>query len=359
MSDQEQIGASIVACTDSNVRCCLLTSFPPCSFSNPDWNDADERVRDTRRHSSRSPASTSSPFESVGESSDSMLLAFLSPSTGAIGSPPLQLGPASSGVFESTSLSLLSSTKKAAKSATSRSTRSSPLNKRRVRDNLQSYQEIASNDAPGSPSIDRAYLPPASPRSPSGRRCLLLDNSSKEKSRDAQRLNDSMVYLDGPQVYTCAQCRTHLTSHDDIISKSFHGRHGRAYLFDQCVNVTIGPSDDRRLITGLHTVCDIFCKRCKTLVGWTYLKAYEASQKYKEGKYIIEKINLHMEESDYYDVAHPAGERTDRWRRRSMSWGEAGVGVSDALPSTGGVSTMRDEGPSSMIYEYQPSERNS
>jgi len=37
---------------------------------------------------------------------------------------------------------------------------------------------------------------------------------------------ESMIYLEGPQIYTCAQCRTHLTSHDDIISKSFHGRHG-------------------------------------------------------------------------------------------------------------------------------------
>ena len=96
---------------------------------------------------------------------------------------------------------------------------------------------------------------------------------------------------------------------------------GRAYLFDQCVNITTGPAEDRILITGLHTVSDIFCKRCQTLVGWTYAKAYEASQKYKEGKYIIEKINLHMEESDYYDVDRPAGERGDKWRVRSMSWG--------------------------------------
>ena len=49
---------------------------------------------------------------------------------------------------------------------------------------------------------------------------------AKARSRDAQKANDAMVYLDGPQVYTCAQCRTHLTSHDEIISKSFHGRHG-------------------------------------------------------------------------------------------------------------------------------------
>ena len=49
---------------------------------------------------------------------------------------------------------------------------------------------------------------------------------TKEQSRSARKLNDTMVYLDGPQIYTCAECRTHLTSHDEIISKSFHGRHG-------------------------------------------------------------------------------------------------------------------------------------
>ena len=114
---------------------------------------------------------------------------------------------------------------------------------------------------------------------------------------------------------------------------------GRAYLFDNCVNVSIGPPEDRQLITGLHSVCDIFCKRCNTMVGWTYAKAYEHSQKYKEGKFIIEKINLHLEESDYYDVSPPAGERKDRFRARSISWG------SETCSST------RNE----TIYEYDPS----
>jgi len=99
---------------------------------------------------------------------------------------------------------------------------------------------------------------------------------------------------------------------------------GRAYLFDQCVNITHGPAEDRILITGLHSVSDIYCKRCKTLIGWTYNKAYESSQKYKEKKYIIEKIYLHLEVSDggvYDGVNSPAGERCDRFRARSMSWG--------------------------------------
>lgn len=180
-------------------------------------------------------------------------------------------------------------------------------------------------------------LPP-SPRSLSGRK-VLNDAEAKARSLDAQRVNDAMVYLDGPQVYACAQCRTHLTSHDDIISKSFHGRHGRAYLFDQCVNVDLGPAEDRPLMTGLHSVCDIYCKRCRVTVGWTYLRAYEASQKYKEGKFIIEKINLHLEESGNYDVAAPAGERSDRWKKRSMSWG-----------------SESSERPNPMVFEYKMSE---
>jgi hypothetical protein len=53
-----------------------------------------------------------------------------------------------------------------------------------------------------------------------------LTPTSLKESKRALQMNDSMCYLDGPQVYTCANCRTHLTSHDDIISKSFHGRNG-------------------------------------------------------------------------------------------------------------------------------------
>jgi len=74
---------------------------------------------------------------------------------------------------------------------------------------------------------------------------LQKDITNRALCKKAQMENDAMVYLDGPQIYTCGQCRTHLTSHDDIISKSFHGRHGRAYLFDQCVNIVTGPPEDR------------------------------------------------------------------------------------------------------------------
>ncbi|ELU38472.1 Yippee domain-containing protein [Rhizoctonia solani AG-1 IA] len=52
---------------------------------------------------------------------------------------------------------------------------------------------------------------------------------------------------------------------------------------------------DDILRTGYHTVADIYCIGCGTTVGWTYLKAHELSQKYKEGKYIVEKERIMKE----------------------------------------------------------------
>jgi hypothetical protein len=42
------------------------------------------------------------------------------------------------------------------------------------------------------------------------------------------------------------------------------------------------------MTTGRHVVRDINCRGCNTCVGWKYDKAYESSEKYKEGKFILE-----------------------------------------------------------------------
>lgn len=104
-------------------------------------------------------------------------------------------------------------------------------------------------------------------------------------------------YLSGDKIYTCSQCKTHCTEHGQLISKAFQGRHGRAYLFSDVVNVTLGPREDRMLITGLHTVADIYCITCNSVLGWKYEVAYEESQKYKEGKFILEKAKVMKEGS--------------------------------------------------------------
>ncbi|KFO78512.1 Protein yippee-like 4, partial [Cuculus canorus] len=94
------------------------------------------------------------------------------------------------------------------------------------------------------------------------------------------------------RTYSCVHCRAHLAQHEELISKSFQGSHGRAYLFNSVVNVGCGPAEQRLLLTGLHSVADIFCQSCKTTLGWKYEQAFESSQKYKEGKFIIETSHM-------------------------------------------------------------------
>ncbi|KAL1915947.1 uncharacterized protein VTP21DRAFT_6335 [Calcarisporiella thermophila] len=103
------------------------------------------------------------------------------------------------------------------------------------------------------------------------------------------------TFLDGGRIYTCAMCNTHLARHDEIISKAFNGRHGRAYLFNHVENISLGPREDRVLMSGLHSVADISCLVCQTVVGWKYIAAFEPSQRYKEGKYIVEKAKITKE----------------------------------------------------------------
>ncbi|XP_030460296.1 protein yippee-like At4g27745 [Syzygium oleosum] len=96
----------------------------------------------------------------------------------------------------------------------------------------------------------------------------------------------------GPRVYSCYNCRNHVGLHDDIISKDFQGINGRAFLFSHAMNIVVGAQENRRLRTGLHTVADISCADCHEVLGWKYERAYEASQKYKEGKFIFEKVKI-------------------------------------------------------------------
>lgn len=71
--------------------------------------------------------------------------------------------------------------------------------------------------------------------------------------------------------------------------QNFRGQHGKAYLFNNVVNITTAEPVERNMTTGRHIVRDIMCRQCKETVGWKYDKAYESSEKYKEGKFILEE----------------------------------------------------------------------
>ncbi|KAK7851375.1 protein yippee-like [Quercus suber] len=79
------------------------------------------------------------------------------------------------------------------------------------------------------------------------------------------------------------------------------GKNGRAFLFSHTMNIMVGRKEDRQLMTGLHTVADVYCLDCREVLGWKYERAYEETQKYKEGKFILEKSKIVKENWDHDD----------------------------------------------------------
>ncbi|KAL4948330.1 ornithine decarboxylase antizyme-domain-containing protein [Aspergillus filifer] len=99
----------------------------------------------------------------------------------------------------------------------------------------------------------------------------------------------------------CSSCAAHLCLTTQIISKGFTGRHGRAYLVssqstvnapcptrESLPNTSLKSPVLRHLVTGAHTVSDIKCAFCGSILGWKYIHAEEESQQYKIGKFILE-----------------------------------------------------------------------
>jgi len=98
--------------------------------------------------------------------------------------------------------------------------------------------------------------------------------------------------FEGRAIMSCSTCNAVLALQDELISKSFTGREGRGFLMNSAVNIRVGKKEDRQLMTGVHTVADVFCLGCNERVGWHYLKASDSSQKYKEGKFLFERERL-------------------------------------------------------------------
>ncbi|GMH19532.1 hypothetical protein Nepgr_021373 [Nepenthes gracilis] len=100
-----------------------------------------------------------------------------------------------------------------------------------------------------------------------------------------------LVELEG-RAYRCRFCDSPLTLADHVLSRSFNCRRGRAYLFENVVNISVGPEEERQMMSGVHTVADIFCCCCGQLLGWKYMAARDKNQKYKEGKVVLERWRI-------------------------------------------------------------------
>ncbi|KAK8577347.1 hypothetical protein V6N13_027626 [Hibiscus sabdariffa] len=79
-----------------------------------------------------------------------------------------------------------------------------------------------------------------------------------------------------------------------------------SFLMRNSVNISVGEKEDRMMMTGMHTVVDIFCVGCGSIVGWKYESAHEKTQKYKEGKFILERFQVLGPDGSNYMVSHEA-----------------------------------------------------
>lgn len=174
---------------------------------------------------------------------------------------------------------------------------------------------------PSPPTLFPTYLVPSLPF----RRRQSSTDSNVSNLSDASSSSDATIsssspsddsYLSGhASNLRCSRCLSDLALSSQIISKGFTGRHGRAYLvapsssaistgiIETNMATTAKARNDalpnlpntythkpvpRQLVTGAHTVGDISCAQCGSVLGWKYVAAEDRNQKYKIGKFILE-----------------------------------------------------------------------
>ncbi|KAI2627437.1 yippee-domain-containing protein [Hypomontagnella submonticulosa] len=180
--------------------------------------------------------------------------------------------------------------------------------RRRRRSSHTSYASPP-RDTPPSLSSSPTDSPPSSPtgslRTPSSSLSMSFLSNFRFKEKSSQSSGESLdgTKLARTQLNTirCSTCASDFAFSEQIISKGFTGRYGRAFLVSppeqptrkgtkarDLINIKIGKSETRLLVTGSHVVADITCAICHTKVGWKYIDAKEETQKYKVGKFILE-----------------------------------------------------------------------
>ncbi|KAG5533903.1 hypothetical protein RHGRI_027933 [Rhododendron griersonianum] len=93
-------------------------------------------------------------------------------------------------------------------------------------------------------------------------------------------------------LFSCRNCRNPVALRHDLLSKSFIGKSGQAYMFAHAKNVVLGQTEDKKLMTGLFSIGNVYCSKCGQELGWKYIRAYDAKQSFKEGRFIIEKARI-------------------------------------------------------------------
>jgi hypothetical protein len=84
---------------------------------------------------------------------------------------------------------------------------------------------------------------------------------------------------------------------------------------EDLINIKVGEAEIRQLVTGQHTVADIWCAICNVKLGWKYVDAKELSQQYKVGKFILETRRVMMHSVWEWDDQGPDKSFDGEWQR--------------------------------------------
>lgn len=160
---------------------------------------------------------------------------------------------------------------------------------------------------PSPPTIFPTYLVPSLPfRRRKSSTDSNTSTTSTASSSSASTPEDDSYLTSHTSHLRCSRCLSDLALSSQIISKGFTGRHGRAYLvapasapssslpltrrdtLPNLPNTYTHKPVPRQLVTGAHTVGDISCSQCGSVLGWKYVSAENEDQKYKVGKFILE-----------------------------------------------------------------------
>jgi hypothetical protein len=49
-------------------------------------------------------------------------------------------------------------------------------------------------------------------------------------------------------------------------------------MFEDVMNVNLGPNERKEFITGIHVVADMNCIGCQSPLGWKYIEAHDEKE---------------------------------------------------------------------------------
>ncbi|KAK6034371.1 yippee putative zinc-binding protein, partial [Cooperia oncophora] len=117
-----------------------------------------------------------------------------------------------------------------------------------------------------------------------------------------------------------------------LLTVCYLGSTGRAFLFRRVANTRQGSPVVRKLTTGNHMVRDVFCLCCGTKLGWLYEFTCEVAERYKEGKFILERRLVRETEVAHNQLA----EREWRYCTRAIAGTDPTAKTSDLYSVTRG-----------------------